>query len=35
VADDEIGNGFFRLVRLVDGEDGWRDFIDLEPRIAG
>ena len=33
VADDEIRNGFFRLVRFVDGEDSWRDLVDLEPRI--
>jgi len=32
-ADDEVGNRFLELVRLVDGESGRCDFVDLEPRF--
>ncbi len=33
VADNEIGNDFFGLMRFIDGEDARRGFVDLEPRI--
>jgi len=31
---DEVGNGFFRLMRFVNGEDLRNDSIDLEPGIV-
>src|SRR5213594_2224111 len=34
VADNEIRNGFFRLMRFVNGENAGRHSIDFEPRIA-
>ena len=33
-ADDEIADGFFRLMRFVDGEDVGRGFVDFEPGIG-
>ncbi len=33
-ADDEIGDDFFGLVRLVNGEDAGRDFVDFKPRVV-
>jgi hypothetical protein len=34
-ADDKIGDDFFSLVRLVNGENARRDFIDFKPRLVG
>src|SRR6266481_1972670 len=34
VAHNEIGDNFFRLMRLVDGKDSGDDFVDLEPWIV-
>ena len=35
LAEDEVGNDFFELMRLVNGESVGSDFIDLEPGIGG
>jgi hypothetical protein len=35
LAEDEVGDDFFGLMRLVDGEGFRRNFVDLEPWIAG
>src|SRR6267378_1364557 len=34
VAHNEIGDDFFRLMRLVNGKDSGDDFVDLEPWIV-
>src|ERR1700687_1914138 len=34
VAHNEIGDDFFRLMRLVDGENSRQNFVDLEPWIV-
>src|SRR5438132_12480430 len=34
VADNEITDDFFRLMRLINGENGGCDFVDLKPGIA-
>ncbi len=34
-ADDQIGNRFFRLMRLVDGKNSRRDFVDFKPGVVG
>ncbi len=34
MADDEVTDGFFRLVWFVDSEHRGRDFVDLEPGIG-
>src|SRR6266478_1396730 len=34
VADNEVTDDFFRLMRLVNGENGGCGFIDLKPGIA-
>ena len=33
-ADNKVGDGFFRLMRFVDGEDLRNDLIDFEPGIT-
>ena len=33
-ADDEIRDDFFGLVRLVDGENARRNFVDFKPRLV-
>ena len=33
-AHNQVGDGFFRLMRFVDGEDARDDLIDFEPGIA-
>src|SRR5208283_1718365 len=35
LAKDEVGDDLFGLVRFVDGEGVWRDFVNLEPGIGG
>ena len=34
VADDQVADGFFGLMRFVNGENGVHDFVDFEPRVA-
>ncbi len=34
-ADDEIGDDFFGLVRLVNGENAGRDFVNFKPWLVG
>ena len=34
-ADNQIRNGLFRLMRLVDGKNSGRDFVDFKPGLVG